>query len=206
MYDTNDEPFPEEFIEQVVDSGPSSGSLSDTEDWMRANARPAQNDGRSPTRTTFYANDTDSHGPGQKHRDPSDRRSWASLATWQDGVGSDISRGSQNWWADKQRWTETFGDLIGASEFHVERTKFVLEELDMTPYKSAHTTAEVVILGILSLLVDSDVNDFENRALAREGTRELMDDLEIGVDEYEDVRRLIRKNDKELLFPDSVSE
>lgn len=195
------DPIPDEAVEAFVNSGPSSGAYSDSEDWVRENSRKSQNDGRSPTRTTFYASDAEQFGPGQKHRDPEDRRSWGTLAKWQDGVGSDISRGSQNWWADKQRWAETFGDVMGASGYHIQRTKQILEEIDMTPYRSARTSTEVLIVGILSLLVDSDINDFDNRALNRDGTQDLLDALGATVTDYENTRKLLRKRDKDLLFP-----
>lgn len=202
MSDSTEPSLPPEWLEKHVNSGSSSGAYTNVEDWVRENAREPSNDGRSPTRTMFFSWESDTYGPGQKHRDPSDRRSWRQLANWQDGVGSDVSRGSQNWWADKQRWTDTFADIVGATQFHREQTKYVLERIDMTPYRSAHHPAEAVILGILSLLIDSDITNFNNRTLAREGTKDLLDDLELTVEDYEDVRSLLRKNDKDLIFPD----
>jgi len=202
MSDSREPALPPEWLESHVNAGASSGAYSDVEDWVRENAREPSNDGRSPTETTFYPWEGTHKYPGQKHRDPSDKRSWRQLANWQDGVGSDISRGSQNWWADKQRWTDTIADIVGATEFHREQTKYVLERIEMDPYQAAHHPAEAVILGILSLLIDSEITDFDNRTLARDGTKDLLDDLELTVEDYESVRSLLRKNDKELIFPD----
>lgn len=197
--------LPSEAVEAHVDDEMGSASMSSQEDWVRANSRPPDHDGRAPTRTYFDPRDVREQYPGgMKHRDPAERRSWTSLAKWQDGANSDISRGGQNWWADKQRWVDTFSDLIGATHYHRDRTKYILEKLDMTPYRSARIPAELVIVGILSLLIDADVTDFECRALRRDGTKELLADLDSNVSEYEQVRKLLRAHDGDLLFPEHV--
>lgn len=188
-------------VEEFFDTDNGSGSLSATEDWIRNNSSPEDNDGRSPTRTYFDPNDVSGEYPSQKDRAYEDKRSWRTLANWQDGMRSDISRGSQNWWADKQRWVETFATRLHGKSHHIDQTKQVLKTIDMTPYQSAGITTEVLIVGILSLYIDSDVTDFDNRTLARDGAKELLDALDSGVGEYETVRSKIRKNDKELLFP-----
>lgn len=193
---------PQEALESHVDDGFGSAAMTASEDWVRENSRPPDHDGRSPTRTYFDPRDIAEQYPGgQKHRDMDDRRSWRSLAKWQDGSQSDISRGGQNWWADKQRWVDTFADRIGATEHHRDRCKYILERMDMTPYQSGRIPAESVILGILSLLVDSEICDFSNRTLARDGTKELIADLDSSVQEFEHVRTLLREHDGELLFP-----
>lgn len=190
--------------EAFVDDGSGSGSLSTSEDWVRANHSPHSNDGRSPTRTYFDPRDVQGKYPsGQQHRKPRDKRSWQSLANWQDGVQSDISRGGQNWWADKQRWVEMFTAKLHGSDYHEERCKEILEEINMTPYQSAGITTELVIVGIISLLIDTEISDFENRALARDETKELLDALEVDVSDYESVRKKLREHDKDLLFPTS---
>jgi len=188
-------------VEEFVDTESGSGSLSATEDWIRSNSSPEENDGRSPTRTYFDPNDIPAQFPSQKDRDYEDKRSWRTLANWQDGMRSDISRGSQNWWADKQRWVETFADQLHGTSHHIEQTKRVLKEIDMTPYQSAGITTEVLIVAIISLYIDTDITDFDNRTLVRDGTKELLDDLDSDVSEYETTRTKLRKNDKELLFP-----
>ena len=192
-------------VDEFVDVESGSGSLSRTEDWVRSNSSPEENDGRSPTRTYFNPSDVREKYPsGQQHRKLRNKRSWQTLANWQDGVQSDISRGAQNWWADKQRWVETFIDQLHGSGHHEQRCKEVLKEIDMTPYQSAGISTEVLIVGICSLLIDSDVTKFENRCLKRENTTELLEGLDSGTNEYEDVRRKIRKNDKDLLFPEKI--
>lgn len=194
---------PAEAVEAHLDSGKGTGSMSSEEDWVRAHHQPIEHDGRSPTRTYFDADDVTQRFPGgQKHRDPGDRRSWKTLSNWQDGVQSDVSRGGQNWWADKQRWVDTFADRVGATQYHRDRCKYIMKEMDVSPYQSAHTTMEVLIVGILSLLVDADISDFENRALLREGTKQLLEDLDSDIGEYEDVRKKLRKNEGDLLFPE----
>lgn len=194
---------PAEAVRASIDDGQGAAAMSSTEDWVRANHQPLDHDGRSPTRTYFDPRDVREQYPGgQKHRDPEDRRSWSILAGWQDGVQSDVSRGGQNWWADKQRWVDTFADQIGATSHHQDRCKYILKEMDITPYQSGHVEIEVLIVCILSLLVDNQINDFTNRTLARDGTKELLDDLNSDVNEYEHVRSQIKKNDSDLIFPD----
>lgn len=189
-------------LDAHVDTEHGAGALTSTEDWVRANHRPPEHDGRSPTRTYFDPRDVSETYPGgQKWRKMSERRSWATLAKWQDGVQSDISRGGQNWWADKMRWTDTFGEQLHATDYHVECCKAILEEIELEVYSASRIPVELVIVGILSLLIDSDVRDFSNRTLARDNTKPLLEDLEQDVSAYENVRSLLREHDKELLFP-----
>lgn len=198
----DEQDVPADAVDAHLDNGKGSGAMSNEEDWVRAHHQPIEHDGRSPTRTYFDSNDVKETYPGgQKHRDPEDRRSWDTLSGWQDGVQSDVSRGGQNWWADKQRWVDTFASKVGATQHHRERCKYIMKKMDVTPYRSSHTTMEVLIVGILSLLVDSDITDFENRALLRDGTKQLLEDLDSDIGEYEDVRKKLRKGEGDLLFP-----
>lgn len=213
MSSDDQDDLPPEAVASAVDAGPGTGAYSASEDWVRANHRPVEHDGRAHTRTYFNARDAPGHFPDwQRDRDPDDRRSWAKIAQWQDGAQSDRSRGAQNWWADKQRWVDTFGETIGATEYHRDEAKRVLAELSlepgdddetsrMTTYQSARVPIEGVIMGILSLLVDADINNFESRTLKRDGVRDLLEDLEMDVSEYEHIRSLLRQNDADVLFP-----
>ena len=189
-------------IAEFVDDESGSGALSSTEDWVRSNSSPEENDGRSPTNTYFDPDDVSGRYPAsQKHRKLRNKRSWQTIANWQDGVQSDISRGSQNWWADKQRWIETFNDRLHGSRKHELSCKRVMKKIDLNRYQSAGISTELVIVGILSLLIDADVTDFDNRTLARSNTKELLDGLDADVGDYESTRSKIREHDKELLFP-----
>ena len=189
-------------VDDFVDAESGSGSLSETDDWVRANSSPEANDGRSPTNTYFDPKDVSGRYPDwQKDRKKRNKRSWQTMANWQDGVQSDISRGAQNWWADKQRWVDVFTDMLHGTDRHKQQCKEALTEIDMQPYQSAGISTEILIVGILSLLIDSDVTEFENRVLARDNTKDLIVDLESSVSEYESVRSKLRQNDKELLFP-----
>jgi len=195
---------PNRALEDYIDTGSGSAALTRTEDWVRNNARPALNDGRSPTRTYFDARDAPGEYPDwQRDRAPEDKRSWAKLATWQDGVQSDISRGSQNWAADKSRWVDTFSTQLGATDHHAERTKYILERINMGTYQSRQFPVELVIVGIISLLLDTEIDDFERRTLNRDGTKQLLSDLDCTIGEFERVRSLLRQYDAQLLFPDN---
>ena len=127
---------------------------------------------------------------------------------WEDGVQSDISRGGQNWRADKRRWVQTFGAEMDACEQHITRAEHVIEELELSAYtcrnsKDLTVTAELIIVGILSLIIDADVRSFDKRAYARDGTQRLLADIESDVGEYERVRSLLRQEDYGLLFPET---
>jgi len=200
------EPAPRGLIESHVHTGVGSTALTATEGWVQTNSREPQNDGRSPTRTYFDPNDVSDRYPGgQHHRDPHERRSWKMLAQWQDGVQSDISRGAQNWWADKKRWVDIFADQMGATEYHANRCHYILTKLDMSDYQPDRIPAELIIVGILSLLIDHDISDpdnFSNRALKRGRTEALLDDLDVDVGAYESVRSKLRQRDGDLIFGD----
>ena len=199
-------PAPRGVLESHVDTGVGSTALTATEGWVQTNSREPQNDGRSPTRTYFDPNDVAGRYPGgQQHRDPSERRSWQTLAQWQDGVQSDISRGAQNWWADKKRWVDMFADQMGATEYHAERCHHILADLDVSDYQPDRIPAELIIVGILSLLIDHDISDpenFSNRALKRGRTEALLDDLDVDVRAYESVRSKLRQRDGDIIFGD----
>lgn len=168
------------------------GSRTRQTDWSVQEQRNPSNDGRSHTRTTFYADTVESRGPGQKHRDPQNRRSWESLAKWNDGVQSDKSRGSQNWEADKYRWVETFAGQVDATDTQRERTHFIINNISLTPFQAAHIQTEAVILGALSLALNRDVRDIEYRAVNREPFQALMDDLDVDRSDLVDIRTKIR--------------
>ena len=197
---------PREAVDQHVDTQAGSTALSGTEAWVQTNSRDPHNDGRSHTRTYFNANDVTERFPGgQQHRDPSDRRSWATLAQWQDGVQSDISRGSQNWWADKKRWVNTFAGKMGATEYHEQRCQHVIDEMELTDYQPDRIPAELLIIAVLSLLIDHDIDNpdnFDNRALKRGETEQLLSDIDASVTDYQNARSKIQQRDGDILFPE----
>lgn len=189
--------------EHHLDNGPGAGAYSSKEDWARENARAHPNDGRSPTRTFFRPIDAPGKYPDwQRERSEANKRSWATLAGWQDGVQSDISRGSQNWQADKERWVQTFGRRLGATTYHIEATIDALDRIDLAIYSARHIPVEHVILGILSLYIDRDIRDFDNRTLKRDGAKALLSDLDCTVGGFEQVRSLLRSEHSHILFND----
>jgi len=196
-----EEQAPREAMANHIDTGVGSTALTSTEGWVTTHSREPHNDGRSHTRTYFDPNDVGEQYPGgQKHRDADERRSWATLATWQDGVQSDQSRGAQNWWADKQRWIDVFADQMGAGQYHHDQCQYVLKHIDLEDYQPDRIPVELIIIGILSLLIDNDIDDFEDRALKRANTEELIQDIDASVSDYQTVRRKLKDRDSELLF------
>lgn len=186
-----------------LDSGSGHGSQTSSEDWVRANQRSGSHDGRASTRTTFYPEDASTKGPGQAHRPPSERRSWGDLAKWNDGMYSDISRGGKNFEADKRRWLDTFAGHLECGQYHRARTQHILENMDMGPFMGARIPVECVILGVLSLVIDRDVDEFNKRAIEREEMQQLLDDLELGRRELVRTRHHLRRNTSDLLEPDT---
>jgi len=195
-------------VRALIDRGAGTGAYSGSEDWVRANSRPESNDGRSPTRTTFYPDDVSTRGPGQAHRDQSDRRSWRSLASWNDGVQSDISRGTQNWEADKQRWIDTITSQLATTSYQRDRVAYLLDTIDYRPYQSGQYPVEHVILALTTLVLDQSVSDWDHRALNRDDVLQLAQDFDVGasrddvVDTLMDIRRLLKTKDGDVIFSD----
>lgn len=204
-----------------LDARPGHGAQSVSEDWVRANHGPVSHDDRAVTRTTFYPSDVDSVGPGQLARKPREVRSWERLASWNDGEGAP-ERATQNFNADKRRWIETFGTQLDCTSYQIDRAKWIIKRLDLSPFQGAHIPVENVILGILSLLMDADVPTTLPRNLAETGSgdavdeldiddvravgrpmmQDLLADLEMDRRDLKRVRQILRKNASELLKPE----
>jgi hypothetical protein len=190
-----------------IDTSAGSTALSRTDAWVQEHSREPHNDGRSHTRTYFDHREVNEKYPGgQQHRDHENKRSWATLAKWQDGVQSDKSRASQNWWADKQRWIDTFTNRMAATQHHQQRCEYIMKEIDLTNYKPDRIPVELLIIGIISLLIDNEITDFENRALKRGHTETLLKDLDASVSDYINVRSKLKERDADLLFGDQQDE
>ncbi|WP_172977359.1 hypothetical protein [Halosegnis longus] len=176
--------------------------MSAQEDWVRSNPRPASHDGRATTRTTFY-DDTHTSGPSMRDRPNHKQKSWTDLAVVNDDAyARDVSRGGQNFAADKRRWVETFAGQLEATSYQKQQAVHVIDNIDMGPYKGARLSSEVVALGVLSMLIDADVRDIEYRTVERDAMGVLLSDLNADRDDLRQVRRLIHKHDYELLFPE----
>lgn len=197
-----------------IDDRAGHGAQSVTEDWVRANHGPISHDGRSVTRTTFYYWEAEKIGPGQAHRKPENVRTWARLASWNDGEGAS-ERSTQNFDADKRRWIETFGGQLECTSYQVERAKWIIERLDLSPFQGAHIPVENVILGVLSLLMDADVpkrlpagdnaevNVEDVRAVGRPMMQELMANLGMDRRDLKQIRQMLHKNASDLLKPET---
>lgn len=199
-----DDEDPDEWpqIGEWLDATAGHGPQSSAEDWVRANHGPVSHDGRALTNTTFYPDDVETRGPGQSHRDHDETRTWDDLAGWQDGMYSDVSRGGQNWEADKQRWLETFAGHLECTDYQRERAEWILEHLNMEPFMGARLPVEAVILGVLSLTIDAEAREFSKRAVERELFQDLMDDLDLDRGDIVQVRRQVHEHEDDLLDPD----
>lgn len=175
------------------------GSLSRTEGWTDQVSQEhlTPNDGRYDTRTTFYYSGT---GPSrdrhQLHRDPEDRRSWSTLAKWNDGVG-EPDRNDQNNKADVFRWVQTFTGFLELPSYQRNRVHYVIDNLELSEFNPFPT--EEVIVGAISLVVDAEEDaeqedwDVDDWIIYRDDFSQLMDDLEMSQSNLWTIRRMVQQ-------------
>lgn len=178
-----------EVVEDLaINRDPGSGSLTREQGWVVETEAEGMNDGRYDTRTTFYSWDTDTVGPSQRDRPPEKQRTWAELAKWNDGMW-EPDRSVQNFDADVRRWTQTFCNQLELPNYQYERVQYVVNDIDLTEFRSNRFSAEKIILGVISLVVDSETTtddpegwDLENWIVYDDSFEKLM----IAVDMAED--------------------
>lgn len=201
---TQDEPRHPHDIDGVwVDRGPGSGALNDTESWAQQKHYEYgfANDGRSNTRTTFYWKSGDStphhlrdRSRLQPDRDPEDQRSWDELAQWNDGKYS-RTRSSDNYNADVRRWAQTFCGQLDCNSHQENRVQYVMKNITINEFGSI--CAEHVILGVITLVIDSetDVDPDEwspdDWIIYRDDFESLMESLEMDRDTLWTVRKIV---------------
>lgn len=183
-----------------LDRQHGSGANTKQEDWVANVEGSGSHDGRAHTRTTFYASDTDTIGPGQQARDPEDRRSWSDLAKWNDGMYSDLDRKQPNREADRRRWLNTFGTRVQATDLQLDRAQWLLNQIDTAAYcRSTNTEAELLIMAALSLSIDVDVTNYDNRSVERMCDAGLLSDLGADKGTIRSARTWIRTNYRDIL-------
>lgn len=193
-----------------IDRQPGSGSLSKQEAWgsQVAQQRSPSNDGRYDTRTTFYYGEQCTYSSffrsrdrHQLHRKPADRRSWSTLAKWNDGMRDiDGSRKQRNFEADVRRWVQTFGNQLDCHGTQIERVEHIVTgEIDLDHFGRRRLSAEKVILSTISLVVDDDMSvddpeqfDLSDWIIYRDQFEELMDSIDMDMDELWTIRKLVR--------------
>lgn len=215
MTEFPDDQHPESVRAVWIDRQGGSGSLDATVAWSQAQHSSYQyaNDGRSETRTTLYWDGQESESPAQRsrdrhqlHRDPDDRRSWETLAKWNDGVGSP-TRKADNRSNDLKRWCQILCSKIDCNNYQYERTHAIVSSLSLESFGSIST--EAVILGAISLVVDADTDsDPDNWTpddwiIYRDTFEQLMDDIGMSRDQLWSVRRRVHAESE--YFDDSPS-
>lgn len=131
-----------------------------------------ENDGRSNTRTMFYASESASE------------QQYKRLAKLNDGMYSP-DRKQQNAWADKKRWVDGFTSYVEMDATSEERVFTILKSLNMKhmgPYST-----EKVILAIISIVA----NEHNRRIRSEDGYYQLVEDCATTLDEVSRVRRLV---------------
>lgn len=157
-------------VHELIDDGMGTGSRSSNEDYNDEHYTQHPNDGRSKTKTTFFASDVDDpyRTAHQLHRDPEDRRGWKKLADWNDGVG-DPGRGMANHAARKRRDASAYADGVGLTKHERGKVVRVIDDIDVRIFGIPHTpTIEQTIISICGLVRDENAVDEAQRLVGDE--------------------------------------
>lgn len=178
--DANQSPDRHLDLSHVLDDGNGAGASSQIDDIIDDGA-VIENDGRSKTRTFYYADEA-----------PSDKQhQFARMLRWQDGEG-DSDRAVRNRAADRRRTVDTFCAHVGMGTEQRERVQYVTDGLNMShmgPYSS-----DDVILAIITLIAN------ERGRFIRDETvfRGLLEDVGLDLNDIKNVRGLIREKSARL--------
>lgn len=167
---------------------PSSGPRTE-ESYFNDEKAFKPNDGRGETRTMVGA-------PGDEGYDPD-------LAAWNDDCWVS-ERAQQNFEADKRRFTQTFANQLDCSSYQTERAVHIVENVELRPFAAGHRTTEMVALGVISLVVDEDVQPgpvdehgateswtIDDWIIYRDEFQSLMDDVGMEMDDLWAIRRVL---------------
>lgn len=155
--------------------GRERGTLSASEiDEMIDASAIQENDNRSQTRTGFDPRESD------------DPEKWRRLNKLNDGWRAK-ERKTQNRWADRQRWTETFCGFLELPPADKERVKHIMSDIDMS--RMGHYTSQETILGVISLVT----NERGRWIRDEEAFRRLLNDIGSSLWRIKRIRQLIRQ-------------
>jgi hypothetical protein len=115
------------------------------------------NDGRSTTRTTFYADDS------SVDMTPRQRERYRRLAKWNDDQYAP-DRSIRNLDANKERFAHTCANALELCEYQRDRVIHIVNDIDFSKYNPAGLRYEEVILCIISLVM------YEEEGPSFEGT------------------------------------
>lgn len=152
------------------------GSKSAIDELIDSNAI-IENDGRSTTRTMFYAEDAT-----YENRATKKKMKW--LAKLNDGMYEN-GRFTANYNADVRRFAQTIGGQLEMTPHQKARTEYVLGTLDMNSFGPYN--AEKITMAVISLVCNED------RRLVRDEPefRAFLDDIYMTLDELKRVRRMV---------------
>lgn len=140
-----------------------------------------ENDGRSNTRTFYYATEA----PKET------RRKYRRLLRWQEGEGAS-DRDVQNRAADRRRYVSGFCSRLDMAQYQRERVEHVMEGLNMS--HMAHYSSQKVVLAIITLVANEDgwfIRDDDD-------FRELLSAVGSDLDEMKQIRGLVREKSTRL--------
>lgn len=174
----------EEYVDvsHILHSGDGSGAASEIEELIDANAI-VENDGRSDTRTFFYPSEADDARQGD----------YARMLEYQEGQYSKTeSRDARNRKADQERYVDTFCGKLEASTRVRERTKYVIDGLDMS--HMAYFNSQKIVIATISLVANED------RWFIRhdEDFLQLLREINMSLGQLKTARQLVQRKSERL--------
>lgn len=163
---------------------PTSGARSE-ESYFNDRAAFQPNDGRGETRTMVGA-------PGDEGYD-------SDLARLNDDYRVP-ERAQQNFEADKARFTQTFANQIGCTSYQTDRAVHIVENVELRPFAAGHRTTEMVALGVISLVVDEDMEaqagevggfSLDDWVIYSDTFQSLMENVEMEMSDLWSIRRTL---------------
>lgn len=152
------------------------GSKTALEEIIDQNA-VIENDGRSTTRTMFYAEDANYDSPviEQRYR-------W--LAKLNDGVG-EKGRFTANYNADVRRFIQTLGGHLELTAYQVDRVIYVMADLNLNTF--GPYSYEKISMAVISLVANED------RRLIRDEPifQTYLEDMYMDLDTLKRIRRMV---------------
>ncbi|UBF23153.1 hypothetical protein M1M34_gp002 [Haloarcula tailed virus 2] len=138
-----------------------------------------ENDGRSLTRTMFYASEV-------SYDSPKRRRQMERLAKWNDGMW-DSSRASQNFKADMNRIKEGFCQEIELTDFQTECVLWTMERMPVNRFGSYNT--EKVTMAVITIICERDRRPVDDEP----AFQNIMKDIGMTGKQLRSVRKICRK-------------
>lgn len=167
-----------------IDRSVGNGSRSVQQDWIDENTTASPNDW-STAQTTFYYNEAPAETQ-QKYR---------RLQQWNDGKGEQ-DRKSTQFSTMVELDIRAFSNVSELTNYQMKRVIYIIENTDISIHNFGPKSYEKLILAVISLVVDDHImteDAIENRAIYRDGFKELMENCGLDSHELQSTRQLVRE-------------